>query len=232
MIKSQLSNENSKYLIETASLRKSFSLGKQTLDILKGVDIKISHGEFIALMGPSGSGKSTLLNILGLLDHPTSGTYKLVDTEVSKMVSNTLSEIRNKKIGFIFQSFNLLPKLTALENVIVPSLFAGKEKNDKALELLRSVGLQDRISHYPNELSGGQKQRVAIARALINDPDLILADEPTGNLDSVSGKEVMNIIVALHQKGKTIVMVTHDEELAEFADKVIHIKDGVVEKIL
>jgi len=232
MIKSQSPNETSKYLIETSNLRKSFSLGKQTLDILKGVDIKISRGEFIALMGPSGSGKSTLLNILGLLDYPTSGTYKLIDTEVSKIGSNTLSEIRNKKIGFIFQSFNLLPKLTALENVAVPSLFAGEEKNDKALELLQSVGLQDRISHYPNELSGGQKQRVAIARALINDPELILADEPTGNLDSVSGKDVMNIIVDLHKEGRTIVMVTHDEELAKFADKVIHIKDGVVEKIL
>ncbi|MBN1890406.1 MAG: ABC transporter ATP-binding protein [Thermoflexales bacterium] len=225
--------ENSKRkLIEIAGLTKVYGRGEIAVHALRGVDVVVEQGEFIAIMGPSGSGKSTLMNIVGCLDHPTSGTYKLDGEDVSKLSKNRLAGVRNKKIGFIFQSYNLLPRLTALKNVLLPTLYNGysrtsdKERHARAVAVLESVGLGDRANHKPNELSGGQQQRVAVARALINKPSIILADEPTGNLDTHSGQEIMQLLKHLHEQGVTIVMVTHALDIAEYAQRVIYLLDG------
>ena len=207
-------------------------MGRQILPVLKGVSLDILKNEYVALMGPSGSGKSTLMNILGCLDTPTSGIYILNGNDVSKMNDNDLAEIRNKEIGFVFQQFNLLPRLTALENVALPLVYAGlskKLRNKKALEVLDMVNLSDRSHHKPNELSGGQSQRVAIARALVNDPAIILADEPTGNLDTKTSYEIMEIFGRIHDAGNTVVLVTHEEDIANHAHRVIRLRDGVIE---
>ena len=217
-----------KEVITLKDVYKSFQLGKVNVPVIKGVSIAIRQGEFVTLSGPSGSGKTTLMNIIGCLDMPTKGQYRLNDKDVSQLSEDDLSQVRNENIGFIFQSFNLIADLTVLENVTLPSLYAGDEDIDRGKEILTTVGLTERMDHYPNELSGGQRQRVAIARALINDPDILLADEPTGNLDSVSGKEVMNLMKTFHQDGKTIVLVTHDEFTASFAEREIHLVDGAV----
>jgi len=214
-------------IVSTEDIKRYFKLGNQTIEVLKGISIKIKRGEFVALMGPSGSGKSTLLNILGLLDIPTAGKYTLDGENVESLNSDNLADIRNQKLGFIFQSFNLLPKISALENVVLPSIFNGKNMTEEATILLEKLGLADRLDHLPNELSGGQKQRVAIARSLINSPDFLLADEPTGNLDSKSGEEVLEIILDLNKKEeKTIIMVTHDQNISKLADRIIYMKDG------
>ncbi|QQS60918.1 MAG: ABC transporter ATP-binding protein [Candidatus Moraniibacteriota bacterium] len=218
--------ENSIYL---KNVSKGYTLGKTLVPVIHTITISIQNGEFIALMGPSGSGKSTLMNIIGCLDVPDTGEYYLEGMDVSKLSEDSLSEIRNDLIGFIFQNFNLIPDLTVLENITIPSLYAGKEDKQKAIELAKKFGIHDRISHYPNELSGGQKQKVAIARALINNPSIILADEPTGNLDSHSSSEVMETLKILNEKeGKTIILVTHDTFTASFASRHINLKDGVI----
>jgi len=217
-------------LIVLKNIHKGYQLGKTFIPIIRGIDIEIGKGEFVALMGPSGSGKTTLMNVLGCLDTPEQGEYLLNGMDVSKMKEDDLSEIRNENIGFVFQSFNLIPDLSVLENVALPSFYAGDENTSSAKEILEDIGLGDRLHHYPSELSGGQRQRVAIARALINDPDIILADEPTGNLDSKSGKDVMNIFKQLNEKGKTIILVTHDEFTSSFAKIHINLKDGVLIK--
>jgi putative ABC transport system ATP-binding protein len=207
-------------------------MGKQELQVLKGITIDIMKNEYVALMGPSGSGKSTLMNILGCLDSPTSGTYILNGNDVSKMPDNELAEIRNKEIGFVFQQFNLLPRLTALENVALPLVYAGiskKLRNDMAMEVLRKVDLMDRSHHKPNEMSGGQCQRVAIARALVNNPSMILADEPTGNLDTKTSYEIMEIFNKIHSDGNTVVLVTHEEDISKYAHRIIRLRDGVLE---
>lgn len=207
-------------------------MGKQELNVLKGISLSIHRNEYVALMGPSGSGKSTLMNILGCLDSPTSGTYILNDHDVSKMPDDDLAEIRNKEIGFVFQQFNLLPRLTALENVALPLIYAGvpqKRRLETAMEVIRKVGLEDRSHHKPNELSGGQCQRVAIARALVNNPSIILADEPTGNLDSKTSIEIMEIFNNIQAGGNTVVLVTHEEDIAGYAKRIIRLKDGVIE---
>lgn len=207
-------------------------MGQQELPVLKGVSLNINKNEYVALMGPSGSGKSTLMNILGCLDTPTSGTYVLNGKDVSKMEDNALAEVRNKEIGFVFQQFNLLPRLTALENVALPLIYAGirkNERNEKAMRMLELVNLTDRYHHKPNELSGGQCQRVAIARALVNDPSLILADEPTGNLDTRTSYEIMDIFNRIHGDGNTVVLVTHEEDIARYAHRIIRLRDGVIE---
>lgn len=207
-------------------------MGQQELPVLKGVSLDIYKNEYVALMGPSGSGKSTLMNILGCLDSPTSGTYILNDHDVSKMADNALAEIRNKEIGFVFQQFNLLPRLTALENVALPLIYAGLPKNirnEKAMHVLEKVSLTDRSHHKPNELSGGQCQRVAIARALVNDPSLILADEPTGNLDTKTSYEIMDIFGQIHGSGNTVVLVTHEEDIARHSHRIVRLRDGVIE---
>ena len=207
-------------------------MGKNVLEVLKGVSLDIYKNEYVALMGPSGSGKSTLMNILGCLDTPTAGKYILNQQDVSKMEDNSLAEIRNKEIGFVFQQFNLLPRLTALENVALPLVYAGiskKQRNEKALHVLDMVNLSDRSHHRPNELSGGQSQRVAIARALVNDPAIILADEPTGNLDTKTSYEIMEIFNTIHSGGNTIVLVTHEEDIANHAHRIIRLRDGVIE---
>lgn len=217
-------------MIVLRGIRKSYILPKVTIEVLKGIDMEIAEEELVALMGPSGSGKSTLLNIIGCLDRPTSGTYLLLDVDVSRKTDNELAEIRNKKIGFVFQSFNLLPRFPAWKNVEMPLLYSGVpagERKQRAMEILAKVGLSDRAEHYPNELSGGEQQRVAIARALINNPAIILADEPTGNLDSHSGKEIIEIFKGLNKEGVTILIVTHEKEIAEQAGRIITIKDGV-----
>lgn len=225
------SQSQNKVILSTDSIKRSFILGDQTIEVLKGISLDIKKGEFVALMGPSGSGKSTLLNILGLLDVPTSGKYNLDGKSVETLSSDDLADTRNNKLGFIFQSFNLLPKNSALENVSLPSIFKGDEEIDKAKKLLKKLGLEDRLSHLPNELSSGQKQRVAIARSLINSPEILFADEPTGNLDSKSGKEVLDIILDLNKKeNKTIIMVTHDTSISKLADRTIYIKDGYLVK--
>ncbi|TXH20877.1 MAG: ABC transporter ATP-binding protein [Chitinophagaceae bacterium] len=219
-------------IISIAELKKSYYLGKQELPVLKGITLQIHKNEYVALMGPSGSGKSTLMNILGCLDSPTSGSYILNNHNVSTMPDNDLANIRNKEIGFVFQQFNLLPRLTALENVALPLIYAGinkKIRTEKAMEMLRSVHLEDRYHHKPNELSGGQCQRVAIARALVNDPSLILADEPTGNLDSKTSHEIMDIFKSIHQNGNTVVLVTHEEDIAAHAHRIIRLRDGFIE---
>ncbi len=219
-------------IIHLENICKSYYLGKQELEVLKGINIDILKNEYVALMGPSGSGKSTLMNILGCLDTPTRGRYILNGHDVSRMIDNDLAEIRNKEIGFVFQQFNLLPRLTAAENVALPLIYSGiakKERIERSLEVLRKVKLEDRSHHKPNELSGGQCQRVAIARALINDPAIILADEPTGNLDSKTSHEIMDILGKIHNEGNTVVLVTHEEDIAGFAHRVVRLRDGVIE---
>ncbi|SDE18051.1 ABC transporter ATP-binding protein [Niabella drilacis] len=219
-------------IIHINDLRKSYYMGQQELPVLKGVSLNIDKNEYVALMGPSGSGKSTLMNILGCLDTPTSGIYVLNGKDVSKMEDNALAEVRNKEIGFVFQQFNLLPRLTALENVALPLIYAGirkAERNEKAMRMLELVSLTDRYHHKPNELSGGQCQRVAIARALVNDPSLILADEPTGNLDTKTSYEIMDIFNRIHSDGNTVVLVTHEEDIANHARRIVRLRDGVIE---
>jgi putative ABC transport system ATP-binding protein len=219
-------------IIHLENIRKSYYLGKQELPVLKGINIDIFKNEYVALMGPSGSGKSTLMNILGCLDTPTSGSYILNGHDVSRMPDNDLAEVRNTEIGFVFQQFNLLPRLTAAENVALPLIYAGvpkKERAERAMEVLSKVKLEDRSHHKPNELSGGQCQRVAIARALINNPSLILADEPTGNLDTKTSIEIMDIFSAIQTSGNTVVLVTHEEDIAKYAHRVIRLRDGVIE---
>ncbi|HVZ55508.1 MAG TPA: ABC transporter ATP-binding protein [Chitinophagaceae bacterium] len=219
-------------IIHLENIRKSYFMGKMELKVLKGVSFDIFKNEYVALMGPSGSGKSTLMNILGCLDTPTEGVYVLNGQDVSKMEDNNLAEVRNKEIGFVFQQFNLLPRLTALENVALPLVYAGlnrKLRNEKALHVLDMVNLTDRSHHKPNELSGGQCQRVAIARALVNDPAIILADEPTGNLDSKTSHEIMDIFGQIHARGNTVVLVTHEEDIANFSRRIIRLRDGVIE---
>ena len=219
-------------LIALEDIRKSYFMGGEALEVLKGISLQIEKNEYVALMGPSGSGKSTLMNILGCLDSPTGGRYILNNKDVSRMPDDDLATVRNKEIGFVFQQFNLLPRLNAAENVALPLVYAGvgkKERNERALEALRQVGLQDRSHHKSNELSGGQIQRVAIARALVNNPSILLADEPTGNLDSKTSMEVMEIFSKLHDAGNTVVLVTHEEDIARYAKRIIRLRDGHVE---
>jgi putative ABC transport system ATP-binding protein len=219
-------------IIELRAIRKSYFMGKQELPVLKGIDLDIFQNEYVALMGPSGSGKSTLMNILGCLDSPTSGQYILNGKDVSGMPDNDLAEVRNKEIGFVFQQFNLLPRLTAAENVALPLIYSGiakKERHERALAVLEKVQLADRWHHKPNELSGGQIQRVAIARALVNNPSIILADEPTGNLDTKTSAEVMEIFNGIQAAGNTVILVTHEEDIAAYAHRVVRLRDGLVE---
>lgn len=207
-------------------------MGSEIIMALKSISINIDRGEYVAFMGPSGSGKSTLMNIIGCLDTPTDGTYVLNGHDVSDLTENELAEIRNKEIGFVFQTFNLLPRASALENVALPLVYAGynsADREERALEALAGVGLGDRAYHKPNELSGGQRQRVAIARALVNDPSIILADEPTGNLDSKTSYDIMDLFQELHDKGNTIIMVTHEEDIAEYSHRIVRMRDGLIE---
>ncbi len=218
-------------VIHLRDITRDFKLGGQTVHVLKGIDLDIKRGEYVALMGPSGSGKSTLMNLLGCLDTPTSGTYVLADRDVSRMAEQELAEVRNQEIGFVFQTFNLIPRQTALDNVALPLVYAGigkEERLERAAEVLRSVGLGDRMHHQPNQLSGGQRQRVAIARALVNKPSLILADEPTGNLDSTTSDEILRLFDEIHAAGNTLVVVTHEEEVARHAKRVIRLRDGII----
>ncbi|WP_306352962.1 ABC transporter ATP-binding protein [Flavobacterium sp. '19STA2R22 D10 B1'] len=219
-------------LIKITDIKRDFVLGNEIVKVLKGIDIQINKGEYVALMGPSGSGKSTLMNLLGCLDTPTSGQYILNGKDVSKMTDDELAEIRNKEIGFVFQTFNLLPRTTALNNVALPMIYAGYSKTDRtkrAEEVLTQVGLSDRMDHEPNQLSGGQRQRVAVARALVNKPSIILADEPTGNLDSKTSIEIMNLFNDIHANGNTVILVTHEEDIAAYAHRIIRLRDGIIE---
>ena len=219
-------------LIQISNIKRDFVLGNEIVYVLKGIDLQINKGEYVALMGPSGSGKSTLMNLLGCLDTPTSGTYILNGKDVSQMHDDELAEIRNKEIGFVFQTFNLLPRTTALDNVALPMVYAGfpkSERNKRATEVLTQVNLADRMDHQPNQLSGGQRQRVAIARALVNSPSIILADEPTGNLDSKTSIEIMKLFGDIHAQGNTVILVTHEEEIAAYAHRVIRLRDGIIE---
>jgi putative ABC transport system ATP-binding protein len=221
-------------MIETADLTKVYGTGSIAVRALRGVNAQVQEGEFVAIMGPSGSGKSTLMNILGCLDRPTDGAYMLDGEDVSQLSKDQLAGVRNAKIGFVFQSYNLLPRITAAKNVMIPMLYNGhgkltdKERYERAVEVLESVGLGERTHHKPNELSGGQQQRVAIARALVNDPSILLADEPTGNLDTRSSIEIMDLLHALHDQDVTIVMVTHELDIAEHAERVIYLRDGQI----
>ncbi|SHJ56474.1 ABC transporter ATP-binding protein [Flavobacterium haoranii] len=222
----------SKPIIEIKGITRDFPLGEEIVHVLKGIDLTINKGEYVALMGPSGSGKSTLMNILGCLDTPTSGSYVLNGKHVSEMHDDELAEIRNKEIGFVFQTFNLMPRTTALDNVALPMVYAGINKEDRsnrATEVLTQVGLQDRMDHKPNQLSGGQRQRVAVARALVNHPAMILADEPTGNLDSKTSVEIMNLFDEIHANGNTVILVTHEEDIAAHAHRIIRLRDGMIE---
>jgi putative ABC transport system ATP-binding protein len=219
-------------LIKITQIKRDFILGNEIVYVLKGIDLEINKGEYVALMGPSGSGKSTLMNLLGCLDTPTSGNYILNGKDVSKMHDSELAEIRNKEIGFVFQTFNLLPRTTALDNVALPMIYAGyskSERKERATTVLQQVNLGDRMDHQPNQLSGGQRQRVAIARALVNAPSIILADEPTGNLDSKTSDEIMALLEDIHKKGNTIILVTHEEEIAAHAKRIIRLRDGMIE---
>jgi putative ABC transport system ATP-binding protein len=219
-------------LIKITNIKRDFPLGNEIVYVLKGIDIQINKGEYVALMGPSGSGKSTLMNLLGCLDTPTSGSYILNGKDVSQMKDDELAEIRNKEIGFVFQTFNLLPRTTALDNVALPMIYAGyskAERKARAEKVLEQVGLADRMDHQPNQLSGGQRQRVAVARALVNKPSIILADEPTGNLDSKTSVEIMNLFDEIHANGNTVILVTHEEEIAKHAHRIIRLRDGLVE---
>lgn len=221
-----------KEVIQIKEIRKTYEMGSEYVHALKSITLDINRNEYVALMGPSGSGKSTLMNLLGCLDTPSSGHYFLNSNDVSDMEDSELAEVRNKEIGFIFQTFNLLPKLTALENVALPLIYSGMSKakrEDRAQEVLESVGLGDRIDHRPNELSGGQRQRVAIARALVNDPAIILADEPTGNLDTKTSIEIMSIFEEIHANGNTIIIVTHEPDIAEHAHRIVRLRDGLIE---
>ncbi|KAB2918955.1 MAG: ABC transporter ATP-binding protein [Bacteroidetes bacterium] len=219
-------------LIHLQHIQRRYIMGTEVLYALKDVNIEIFKGEYVALMGPSGSGKSTLMNVLGALDTPTSGTYMLNGKDVSSMGDNELADIRNQEIGFVFQTFNLLPRLSSLENVALPLIYAGikkEERLERAMEVLKSVGLGDRVNHRPNELSGGQRQRVAVARALVNRPSIILADEPTGNLDTKTSVEIMQLFEDLHKQGNTIIVVTHEEDIAQRAKRIVRLRDGLVE---
>ena len=219
-------------ILQLRGITRDFKLGAQTVHVLKGIDLDIAKSEYVALMGPSGSGKSTLMNLLGCLDTPTSGSYELNGTDVSSLNDNALAEIRNSEIGFVFQTFNLLPRSTALENVALPLVYAGLSKEERlarAAEVLEQVGLADRMDHRPNQLSGGQRQRVAVARALVNKPALILADEPTGNLDSKTSIEIMKLFDDIQAAGNTVVLVTHEEDIAQYAKRVIRLVDGNID---
>jgi putative ABC transport system ATP-binding protein len=219
-------------LLDLKNISKKYVIGTETIHALRTITLSIHKGEYVALMGPSGSGKSTLMNIVGCLDTPSGGAYSLNGKEVSKMDDNELADIRNKEIGFVFQTFNLIPRSSALDNVALPLVYAGLRKQqriEKATAVLTDVGLGDRILHKPNELSGGQRQRVALARALVNSPSIILADEPTGNLDSKTSEEIMALFEEIHQKGNTIIVVTHEEDIAQHAHRIVRLKDGLVE---
>lgn len=219
-------------IIETREISKIYRMGNQTVNALQSISISINRGEYVAFMGPSGSGKSTLMNIVGCLDTPTTGTYMLNNKLVSEMTENELADTRNKEIGFVFQTFNLLPRASALENIALPLIYAGyskSERNEMAMQALENVGLAERSHHKPNELSGGQRQRVAIARALVNNPSIILADEPTGNLDTKTSYDIMNLFQELHDKGNTIIMVTHEDDIAHYAHRIIRLRDGLIE---
>jgi putative ABC transport system ATP-binding protein len=222
----------SRPIIEIEKLVRNFRLGKQEIKVLKEISFSIQKNEYVALMGPSGSGKSTLMNLLGCLDTPTSGKYILNNQDVSQLSDDDLAQIRNKEIGFVFQTFNLLPRATALDNVALPLIYAGLSKSkrdERAVEVLTEVGLSDRMEHKPNELSGGQRQRVAVARALVNSPSIILADEPTGNLDSTTSHEIMGLFDIIHKAGNTIILVTHEEDIAQHAHRIIRLRDGNIE---
>lgn len=219
-------------IIETHEISRMYKMGTEIVNALVSISIDIDQGEYVAFMGPSGSGKSTLMNIIGCLDTPSGGTYMLNNQDVSNLTENELARIRNKEIGFVFQTFNLLPRSTSLDNVALPLVYAGYskyEREEKAMQALESVGLADRASHRPNELSGGQRQRVAVARALVNDPSIILADEPTGNLDTKTSYGIMDLFQELHDKGNTIIMVTHEEDISHYAHRIIRLRDGLVE---
>lgn len=221
-----------KPVIDIQDVKKSYQMGEQVVHALRGVTLNIKRNEYVALMGPSGSGKSTLMNMLGCLDTPSSGLYLLNEQNVSTLIDDELAEIRNKEIGFVFQTFNLIPRLSSLENVALPLVYSGMKKSTrlaKAQKVLESVGLGDRVHHKPNELSGGQRQRVAVARALVNDPSIILADEPTGNLDSKTSIEIMALFEEIHNNGNTVILVTHEPDIAEHAHRIIRLKDGEIE---
>ena len=218
-------------VVKVEGVRKTYRMGKIEVNALQGIDLLVNQGEFLSIMGPSGCGKSTIMHILGCLDRPTSGHVLLDNVDVDELDDNKLADIRNKKVGFVFQTFNLLPKLNAIENIELPLIYAGvrfEERRQRALELLEIVGLKDRATHKPSELSGGQSQRVAVARALINNPSIILADEPTGNLDSKSGEEIIRLFAELNSRGNTIIMVTHDQDIANHGKRIVRLKDGLV----
>lgn len=219
-------------IISTRDLRRTYTMGAETIHALQGVSLDVERNEYVALMGPSGSGKSTLMNMLGCLDTPSAGTYTLNSQRVDQMSDSDLATVRNKEIGFVFQTFNLMPRLSSLENVALPLVYAGQgraKRNARAREVLEAVGLGDRVHHKPNELSGGQRQRVAVARALVNDPAIILADEPTGNLDTKTSIEIMALFNDIHARGNTVVLVTHEPDIAEYAHRVVRLRDGLVE---